>query len=238
VIRLQKFLAECGVASRRQAEKLITSGRVHVNSEVAILGNRIDPKADTVTVDGRRVTRDSKVYIILNKPRGVVTSLKDTHARRTVMDCLAGLQSRVFPVGRLDMDVEGALLLTNDGELAYRLTHPKFRIEKVYLARVHGEMSPENAAQLERGVRLEDGTASASRVRIIRRSKRATYVELVMQEGKKREVKRLCEHVGHRVRELRRVSVCNITVQDLRPGEWRHLDPDELAALRAAVGLP
>ena len=237
MIRLQKYLAQCGVASRRHAERLIAHGRVTVNGEAAQLGDSVDPSLDSVAVDGDPIRPDRHVYILLNKPRGVITSVKDTHRRRTVIDCLSGINERVFPVGRLDMDVEGALILTNDGELAYRLMHPKHQIDRVYLAWVVGSMTPAEASRLSKGVALDDGPTAPAEVVVRRTTKDATLVQLTLREGRKREVKRLCTAVGHPVRELRRTAVGNVRIRGLAPGEWRHLRPTELEGLRKLAGL-
>ncbi len=237
MIRLQKYLAQCGVASRRQSERFIVAGRVCVNGTVAQLGDSIDPRVDLVTIDGEPLQQDRKVYLLLNKPRGVITTLKDTHRRRTVVDCLTGMTERVFPVGRLDYDVEGALILTNDGELAYRLTHPSYQIDKVYLTRVEGHMEPDTARMLSNGVMLEDGRTAPAEVVILQHNSNSSLIRLTIHEGRKREVKRMCAKVGHPVRELKRLSIGGITINGLEPGAWRHLQPDELQTLRRQTGL-
>lgn len=237
MVRLQKYLAECGVASRRASEKLVAEGRVQVNGEVAQLGQSIDPGADTITLDGEPVSQDHKVYVLLNKPRGVITSAKDTHERATVLDCLEGLRARVYPVGRLDMDTEGVLLLTNDGELAYRLTHPRYEVEKVYLARVEGEMTDTTANRLAAGVELDDGMTAPAKVKVLKHDKRGCLVRLALREGRKREVKRMCAAVGHPVRNLTRSAFGSLTAKGLRPGEWRYVREDELIALRKEAGF-
>jgi len=231
-MRLQKYLAACGIASRRDAEDLIQSGRIQLNGHDAVLGDTVDPSSDVVTYEGRPVRQESLVYILLNKPRGAVTSVGDTHGRKTVMDCIEGVRARVFPVGRLDMDVEGALLLTNDGELAYCLTHPKHEVNKVYLVRVEGEPSREVLAQLEQGVPLDDGVTAPAKVTVVNARHGTTLLLLTLHEGKKREVKRMCAAVGHRVRDLQRVSIGGLSVTNLRPGEWRYLSPGEIDSLR------
>ena len=235
-MRLQKFMAACGVASRRGSEAIIASGRVTVNGDPASVGMSIDPDTDTVCLDGRPLGEERLVYLLLNKPPDVVTSVKDTHGRGTVLDCIHPPQGRVFPVGRLDMEVTGALLLTNDGELAYRLTHPRFGAEKVYLARVEGRMCPDTARRLEAGVELEDGKTAPCRVTIVKEDARTTLVRLVLHEGRKRQVKRMCAEVGHPVRDLRRVSFGGIDVKGLDPGAWRHLTPNEVQQLKRLVG--
>jgi pseudouridine synthase len=236
-MRLQRYLAACGVSSRRRAEKLIEAGRVRINGTTAALGDVVDPAVDTVTCDGTRVEKESFVYLVLNKPRGVVTSVRDPHERKTVMDCVAGVRARVFPVGRLDMDVEGALLMTNDGELAYRLTHPSYEVEKVYVALVSGPVTREAIAKLEKGVVLEDGGTAPAKVTVLQKRGDATLLRLTLHEGRKREVKRLCAAVGHPVRDLRRPSIAGIHVEALRPGEWRYLNDHEIAALHKRTGL-
>lgn len=232
-MRLQKFLAECGVASRRHAEEIIASGRVDVNGARATVGQSIDPTHDEVALDGQRVIPEEKIYLVLHKPRGVITAVTDSHNRPTVISCLPdSLSERVFPVGRLDLDVEGALLLTNDGELAFKLTHPRFGVEKVYLVRVRGAVGPEAIERLERGVALDDGMTAPARASVVERGERETLLRLVLREGRKREVKRMCAAVGHPVLELQRVAFGGIGVRGLRPGQWRHLNDAELNRLR------
>ena len=236
-VRLQKYLAECGVASRRACEQLILAGRVKVNGTPAAIGCSIEPETDDILVDGKPLARDEKVYIVLNKPAGTVTTANDTHGRKTVLDCVKGSRARVFPVGRLDMDVEGVLLLTNDGELAHRLIHPSFEVEKIYHAWVRGMFSEEAGKRLERGVMLEDGMTAPAQVGVLRKSQNSTLIQLTIHEGRKREVKRMCAEVGHPVRSLQRVAFGELRAYGLRPGEWRYLTPEEIAALRSRAGL-
>jgi pseudouridine synthase len=236
-MRLQRYLAGCGIASRRNAEKLVESGCVKVNGVVAKLGDTVDPEKDVVTCDGKPVHPEAPVYVILNKPKDTVTSARDTHGRKTVIDCVEGVSARVFPVGRLDADVEGALLLTNDGDLAFRLMHPKYQVEKVYLATVTGEFTREALARIEEGVPLEDGPTATAKARIVNKRQGTTLLRLTLHEGRKREVKRMCAALGHPVRELQRVSIAGITAKGLRPGEWRYLTPHEVATLRRVAGL-
>ncbi len=232
-MRLQQYMAACGVASRRASEKFIVDGRVSVNGHRAELGQRVDPNVDRVTIDGKPLATESKVYILLNKPRGIVTSAKDTHHRKTVLDCVQGVNARLFPVGRLDMDVGGAIILTNDGDLAYRLMHPKFEVEKVYEAWVQGDLTRETVKRLEQGVQLEDGMSAPAKAAILSSGRGATLVQLTLHEGRNREVKRMCEEVGHPVLELKRVAFGLLQVRGLRPGEWRHLVGEELTRLLA-----
>ena len=236
-VRLQKYMAECGVDSRRACEKLIQAGEVSVNGVTAELGQQIQPGVDKVCVSGKPVAFDEKIYVVFNKPGNVITTLKDTHGRKTVADYLNGLASRAFPVGRLDRDVEGVLLFTNDGELSFRLIHPKFQVNKVYLAWVKGCVKSEAVRHLEQGVQLEDGMTSPARVEVINAGGETSLIQLTLHEGKKREVKRMCAAVGHPIATLKRISFAGIEVEGLRPGEWRYLSGAEVEHLRNCVGL-
>ena len=236
-IKLQKFLASCSVASRRACERLIEDGRVEVNGSVATLGDRIEAERDVVTLDGEDLARDRDVYVVLNKPKGVVTTVKDTHDRRTVLDLITGVDARIFPIGRLDIDVTGTLLLTNDGELTHRLSHPKFEIDKVYLAWVSGRVEAASIQQFRDGVPLEDGMTAPAKASILKRAENSTLIRLTIHEGRKRLVKRMCASVGHPVRDLRRVRIGTIGSNDLIPGEWRHLSQDEVNSLKRLAGL-
>lgn len=247
-VRLQKFLAESGVASRRKCELLIAAGRVTVNGTIAAIGQTVTPGKDTILLDGRALAREAKVYVVLNKPAGVITTASDTHKRRTVLDCLtpdqqagcdagpgAGqpVRARVFPVGRLDYDTRGVLLLTNDGELANRLTHPRYGAEKVYLAVVDGVIGPGAVQKLERGVSLEEGRTAPAKVEVIETGPSASRIRLTLREGRKREVRRMCAKVGHPVIELVRESMAGITADGLQLGEWRYLTDREVVALQS-----
>jgi 23S rRNA pseudouridine2605 synthase len=236
-LRLNKALAGAGLGSRRAVEELVRAGRVAVNGEVVSdLGRRVDPARDRVTVDGSRVALDPTLrYWLLNKPAGVVSSAADEHGRPTVTQ-LVPQRPRVFPVGRLDRDTEGLLLLTNDGPLAYRLTHPRYGVEKRYLAEV--ERLPANAIpRMLAGVTLEDGPARAARARTVASAGRRRMVEVVMVEGRKREVRRLLGAVGAPVRRLVRTAVGPLRLTGLAPGEYRPLRPEEVRRLYQAVGL-
>ena len=235
--RLQRILARAGYGSRRAVEELIRAGRVGVNGHVAVLGTRADPFADRITLDGVPVAAhpDLRLYK-LNKPQGVTSTLRDPHAARSVADLLPP-GPRVFPVGRLDHDSEGLLLLTNDGDLAHRVQHPRYRIEKEYLAEVEGSISREAVRRLERGVELEDGPARAIRVGGVQRQSERSSLHLVMGEGRKREVRRMLAAVGHPVRRLVRIRVGPVLLGGLRPGEVRPLTSTETADLYRAVGL-
>ena len=226
-MRLNAYLARAGIASRRKADELIKAGRVTVNGEAGQLNTFVEP-ADRVEVDGRAVAPQRLGYVLLHKPAGVVTTASDPQGRLTVVD-LVQHESRVVPVGRLDADTTGALLLTNDGELAHRLAHPKYEVEKVYEADVEGEPSDDALLRLTDGVELEDGRTAPARVRPLGPS----LVELAIHEGRNRQVKRMLEAVGHPVLRLHRSRYAGLTVEGLEPGEWRELSADEVASLRS-----
>lgn len=226
-VRLQKVLARAGIGSRRVCEDLIAEGRVLVNGEVAELGRRINPDTDTVEVDGAPVgVRPGAVYYLLNKPTGVVTTADDPQGRKTVVE-LVPAEPRVFPVGRLDMDTEGLLILTNDGDLTHRLTHPSFGVTKEYLASVQGKPQRGALRTLREGVELEDGPTAPAQVSLLDDS----LVRLVIHEGRNRQVRRMCEAVGHPVTRLVRTRIGPLIDRQLKPGEWRELTQDEVRQL-------
>ena len=232
--RLQKVLARVGFGSRRACEELIEAGRVTVNGEVAVLGRRVDPGSDRVAVDGVPVsTAPGLVHYLLNKPAGVVTTASDPHGRPTVVD-LVPPEPRVFPVGRLDASTEGLLLLTNDGDLAHRLTHPSFALEKEYLAEVEGRPTPAVLRRLRTGVDLDDGRTAPARASLVAPS----AIRLTIHEGRNRQVRRMCEAVGHPVVRLVRTRIGPLAERRLRPGQWRVLTPEEVLALQEAVTRP
>ena len=227
--RLQKVLAAAGLGSRRACEILIEDERVTVNGEVAVLGRRVDRETDRIEVDGLRVpVRPGLVTYLLNKPRGVVTTASDPQGRPTVVD-LVPAEPRIFPVGRLDTDTEGLLLLTNDGDLAHRLTHPSFGVEKEYLAEVDGSPTPAQLRRLREGIELEDGMTAPAKASL----SAPGAVRLVIHEGRNRQVRRMCEAVGHPVRRLVRTRIGPLADRRLPPGEWRPLTPAEVRALEA-----
>jgi len=226
-VRLNAYLARAGVASRRKADELIKTGRVTVNGEAGQLNTFVE-SADRVEVDGQAVRPQAVAYVLLHKPAGVVTTASDPQGRPTVVG-LVEHESRVLPVGRLDADTTGVLLLTNDGELAHRLAHPKYEVEKVYEAEVEGEPSDDALLRLAEGIELEDGRTAPARVRRLGPSR----VELAIHEGRNWQVKRMLEAVGHPVRRLHRSRYAGLTVEGLEPGLWRELAADEVAALRS-----
>jgi 23S rRNA pseudouridine2605 synthase len=236
--RLQKVLARAGFGSRRAAEELIAAGRVAVDGDVARLGRRVDPARDRITVDGIPVSvRADLVYYLLNKPPRVVTTARDPEGRPTVID-LVPLEPRVFPVGRLDYETEGLLVLTNDGELAQVLSHPGHAVPKAYLAEVDGVPTRAVVRQLRDGVDLDDGRTAPARVRLVQTHGDGAALELVIHEGRNRQVRRMCETVGHPVRRLVRTRIGPITDRRLAPGEWRPLRQREVRALFEAAGSP
>jgi 23S rRNA pseudouridine2605 synthase len=230
-MRLNAYLARAGVASRRGAEELIRAGRVRVNGEAAGLATFVD-ESDVVEVDGTPVEPEPLTYVLLHKPPGVVTTARDPQGRPTVVG-LVGHDRRVVPVGRLDADTTGALLLTNDGPLAHRLMHPRYEVDKVYEAEVDGEPEEQELHRLRTGIELEDGLTSPAKAGLVRSSGDTSLVELQLHEGKKHQVKRMLEAVGHPVRRLHRKAYAGLTLEGLEPGEWRELSPDEVKRLRA-----
>ena len=230
--RLQKVLAQRGLGSRRHCEELIADGRVMVNGKVAILGRRVDVHEDLIEVDGAPLAvRPGLVYYLLNKPKGVVTTVSDPEGRPTVMGLLPQLPVPIRPVGRLDADTEGLLLLTNDGELAHRLTHPSYGVEKEYLAEVAGRPSAAAVRQLREGVALDDGTTAPAKVAL----SPPNLLRITIHEGRNRQVRRMCDAIGHPIRRLVRVRVGTITDRHLKPGVWRALTMDEVRSLERAV---
>lgn len=236
--RLQKILARAGISSRRAAEELITAGRVAVNGQVVTaLGSKADPERDAITLDNvpvRQATRN--VYILLHKPAGYVTTMKDPQGRPVVTDLLKGAKERLFPVGRLDYNTEGLLLLTNDGAWANTLAHPRHEVDKEYHVRVRGEVSHEQIESLTGGVVLEDGPTAPARVHQIKASDNNTWLSVVIHEGRFRQVRRMCEAVGLSVVRLKRVRYGSLSLGDLKPGEYRVLSDSEARAL--AKGEP
>lgn len=237
--RLQKVMAQAGVASRRHCEEMITSGMVKVNGKIITeLGTKVDPARDKVQVGGETIFFSSrKYYIVMYKPRGYVTTLSDEKGRKKVTDLLKGVSERVYPVGRLDYDSEGLLLLTNDGDLTFALTHPKHRVPKTYLVRVAGEPEPEKLEQMAAGLVLEDGVTAPARVRQVSQREGNALLEIVLQEGRNRQVRRMCEHIGHPVLRLQRSKFGNLNIEGMKPGQYRHLTGEELSRLKEKAGF-
>jgi 23S rRNA pseudouridine2605 synthase len=244
--RLQKILSQAGIASRRASEQLMLEGRVTVNgTTVRELGTKADPAHDDIRVDGRRVRLPERHrYLLLNKPRGYVTTRSDPQRRPTVIDLLTGVRDYVFPVGRLDYDSEGLLILTNDGALAAHLTHPRYHVARVYEVRVLGVPDAHDLNRLAKGVILDDRKIGPSDVRLLsdvrrgseRRDAGHATLLITVREGRNRQVRRMCEAIGHPVTHLRRVAIGPIRDARLKPGQWRDLRPDEIERLRKAAG--
>lgn len=230
--KLQKVIAEAGIASRRAAERLIEAGRVSVNGEPATIGRRVDPDTDTVQIDGTPVpTKPGLVHYLLNKPRGVVSTADDPQGRPTVVS-LVPPEPRVYPVGRLDADSEGLIILTNDGEMTHQLTHPSFGVDKEYLVQVKGRPAPGAVRRLREGVILDDGPTAPAKVALVA----PTTLRIVIHEGRNRQIRRMCEAVGHPVARLVRTRIGPVADNRLSPSEWRDLSVDEVRAINAAAG--
>lgn len=234
--RLQKIISQAGIASRREAEKMILAGQVSVNRKtVTELGVKVDVRKDRIAVNGKPISMQKHVYILLYKPKGVITSLKDERGRKTVVDLLHDLPARVYPVGRLDYNTEGILLLTNDGALTNELIHPRYRISKTYVATVQG-MPPEEALdRLRAGIRLEDGVCAPALVRKLQvdPERNRTQLEIIIHEGKNRQVRRMCEAIRYPVYALKRTKFASLTLQGLRRGQYRLLSDAEVDELKA-----
>ena len=237
MIRLQKVLAQAGVASRREAEKMILSGKVKVDGKVIKeLGTKADPEKNDIEVDGRSISKaERKAYYLLNKPKGYVTTMRDPQGRRTVNDLLKDIDERVYPVGRLDYDTTGVLIITNDGELANALAHPKKEIEKCYHALVRGIPSNEALKRLREGVHLEDGKTAPARVKVLEIKGNTSWLEIIIHEGKNRQVKRMCEAVKHKVLKLKRTRFGPLELGDLRSGDLKELTRNEIKDLKIAT---
>jgi pseudouridine synthase len=253
-MRLQRFLAQAGVASRRQSEELIVDGKVRVNGRVVTeLGTKVDPDRDKVVVSGRRLVAAQQRHLVLCKPKGYVTTLSDPEGRPTVMDLLGERARGLYPVGRLDFNTDGVLLLTNDGDLAHALMHPSGGIEKTYHAKLHGMVTAEEIQRLRDGVVLPEAPAESARagrerprdagrktapatVRLLAETGRNTWLEITISEGRNRQIHRMCEAIGHQLLKLSRVAYGPVKVRDMKPGDWRPLAAKELEELREGAG--
>lgn len=232
--RLQKFLANNGIASRRKCEELIKLGKIKVNGKIETeLGTKINPEKDKIEFNGKIIKcENEKIYILLNKPIGYVTTTKDQFNRDTVLD-LVKVKEKVLPVGRLDMYTSGAIILSNDGEFIYKITHPKYEVEKTYNVTLKGQITDEEVEKLKNGVQIEDYITGKAKVKILRidKEKSLSRVEIIIHEGKNREVRKMCEAIGRKVLALHRTKIGNISVKDLRLGTWRYLKPNEIKSL-------
>lgn len=235
-MRLQKYMAQCGVASRRKSEEMIAAGRVTVNGNiVTIPGFAVEPSLDIVFVDGKPLLEDKKIYVLLNKPKGVVSTSEDPYAERTVMDLLP-IKERLFTVGRLDMDTEGLLILTNDGDLTFKVTHPSHELDKVYEGLVKGIPDAETLKHFEKGVEIEvngsDWFTSPAKVQVLKIYRSTALLQMTIHEGKKRQIRKMCAAVGHPVIHLKRTAIGEIQLKDLKTGAWRYLTVSEIRYLK------
>lgn len=234
-MRLQKYMAKCGVASRRKSEEIIAMARVKVNGFIVTeLGFKVDETVDTVLVDGKILKlEEEKVYILLNKPVGYITTTSDEFGRKKVIDLLSDIDQRIYPVGRLDCDTSGLLLLTNDGDLAYKVTHPKYEETKKYIAKVSGIPSEKRLEEFRNGLKIEDYITSDAKVKIIDHIKKDSILEIIIHEGRNRQVRKMCSKIGHPVIELKRVEVGKIKLGNIKEGNWRYLKDDEVKSLKS-----
>lgn len=231
-MRIQKFMAQCGVASRRKSEELILQGLVRINGEIVTEpGFSVDPEKDEIIVSGKKITEASKIYVMVNKPKGALSTSEDTHGRQRVLD-LVPIQERLYTVGRLDMETEGLLLLTNDGDLTFYLTHPKHEFEKTYVGLVKGCPDRISLDQFRQGMDIEDYHTAPAAIKIIKENRDTSLLEMRIHEGKKRQIRKMCAAMGHPVIELKRTAIGNLTLGNLKPGEWRYLKKDEILYLK------
>jgi pseudouridine synthase len=239
LIRLNKFLSQSGVASRREADKMIQEGRIKVNGEVVqTLGFKVDETKDEVCVDEKIIKKDQGlIYVMLNKPPGYLVTLKDPYRRPTIMDLIYRIQSRIFPVGRLDLDSRGLLLLTNDGELAHRLMHPRYKIKKLYLVTVKGKVDRTSLSRLEKGIYLEGRKTAPARIERLSEGPKRSFLKIEIHEGRKREIRRMLDAVGLAVIDLQRIRYAELGLGNLEQGTWRHLTKKEVRALREQVSI-
>ncbi|MEE1321343.1 MAG: pseudouridine synthase [Acutalibacteraceae bacterium] len=237
-VRLQKYLAECGVASRRKSEELIDAGKVKVNGRVATIGDKVHPKKDTVTVNGKKVIKQKNlVYVMLHKPRGFITTMSDEMDRKCVAQLIKDVPGRVFPVGRLDRDSEGMLLFTNDGEFANAMTHPTKHVPKTYRVTVRPGITEEQITALTTGIIIEDRKTAPAEVRIVTKEEGRVVLEIILYEGRNRQIRKMCEEVGLEVARLKRTAIGSIKLGMLKQGAWRNLNDDEVRKLMIAAGM-
>ncbi|MBQ9945824.1 MAG: rRNA pseudouridine synthase [Clostridia bacterium] len=237
LVRLQKYMADCGVASRRKSEELIAAGKVKVNGVIASVGDKVDPKNDTISVNGRKLTKDKNyVYLMLHKPRGYVTTMSDEMDRKCVAELVADVGKRIYPIGRLDRDSEGLLLFTNDGEFANALTHPSRHISKTYRVSVKPAITEDQLTVLTSSLMINGKKTLPAEVRIINREAEKTTLEIILYEGRNRQIRRLCEEAGLETARLKRLSIGQLTLGGLKVGEYRHLTHDEISLLKRQSG--
>lgn len=235
-VRLQKYMADNGIASRRKSEELIAAGKVRVNGRIAQIGDKINPRTDKVTVSGKRVVKVKKyVYIMLNKPRGFITTMHDEMERKCVAELIADVPERVYPVGRLDRESEGLLLLTNDGEFANALTHPSKHVPKTYRVTVRPDVTKEQLAAFENGIEIDGRVTLPAEVRVLDKQEGRFVLEVVIYEGRNRQIRKMCEALGLEVARLKRTKIGSLKLGMLKPGEYRYLSDDEIHGLQVAA---
>ena len=237
-VRLQKFMSECGVASRRKSEELIESGKVRVNGAVASLGDKINPKKDTVTVNGKKIVKQKEhKYIMLHKARGFITTMSDEMERKCVAQLISDVPQRVYPVGRLDRDSEGLLLFTNDGEFTNALTHPKKHVSKTYRVTVRPGITDEQLSAITEGIIIDDRKTAPAEVRVVTKEENRVVLEIILYEGRNRQIRKMCEQLGLEVARLKRTAIGSVKLGMLKQGDWRELTEDEVRKLMLAAGL-
>lgn len=238
-VRLQKYLSECAIASRRKSEELIMQGRVKVNGVVAKIGDKINPKRDTVTVNGKKVIKQAKelTYIMLHKPRGFITTMSDEQGRKCVAELIKDVPGRVYPIGRLDRDSEGMLLFTNDGEFANAMMHPSKHISKTYRVTVRPFVTEEQLTKITEGIIIDDRKTAPAQVRVVTKEENRTVLEFILYEGRNREIRKMCEALGLEVARLKRTAVGSVKLGMLKQGSWRNLSDDEVRKLMLAAGI-
>lgn len=235
-VRLQKYMADCGIASRRKSEELIAAGKVQVNGKRAKVGDKVDPKRDIVTVDGRKVKKDNELrYIMLHKPRGFISTMSDERGRKCVAQLVADVDTRVYPVGRLDRDSEGLLLFTNDGEFANNMTHPSKHIGKIYRVTVRPDITEEQVTEMMTGIMIDGKKTLPADVRVLTKYPDRTVIEVTLCEGRNRQIRKMCEALGLEVARLKRTSIGGVKLGMLQQGQWRDLTPQEVASLKRQV---
>lgn len=237
-VRLQKYLAECGVASRRKCEELIEQGKVRVNGKIATIGDKADPKHDTITVSGKKIVRQKTfTYIMLHKPRGFITTMNDEMNRKCVAQLIKDVPARVYPVGRLDRDSEGLLLFTNDGAFANAMTHPSRHVPKTYRVTVRPSITQEQLTALTEGIIIDDAKTAPAEVHVITQEENRVVLEIILYEGRNRQIRKMCEEIGLEVARLRRIAVGSVKLGMLKQGDWRDLTEDEVRKLQLAAGM-
>lgn len=238
IMRLQKYLAQCGVASRRKSEELIESGKVKINGRVAQIGDKVNPKKDDITVSGKKIVKSKKyTYIMLHKPRGFITTMSDEMDRKCVAMLVKDVGARVYPVGRLDRESEGLLLMTNDGEFANAMTHPTKHVPKTYRVTVRPSISEEQITKLSTGIVIDGRMTAPAEVRVVKREENRVVIEIILYEGRNRQIRKMCDALGLEVARLKRIAVGSVKLGMLPQGKWRELSEEEVHKLATSAGL-